>query len=112
MRKSLLSTVVLSLFLLVPASIIWAQTISSQKGLTTAVFTTKYGQVKTYLPDDIRPGDRISGTISATPFGNTKNQKEKNRARLLSYRIRIDGTDYPVPVCIYPAHPSRSRLRY
>ncbi|MBI5372584.1 MAG: hypothetical protein HZA79_11240 [Sphingobacteriales bacterium] len=97
MRKSILSTVVLSLFLLVPASIIWAQTISSQKGLTTAIFTTNFGLVKIYLPDDIRPGDHVTGTIIAEPSGRNASQLEKNRSALRNQQLLIGGNKYPVP---------------
>jgi len=96
MRKLPLFSAVLSLFLLVPASIIWAQTISSQKGLTTAVFPTQYGNVKVYLPDDIRPGDVISGTVIAEPNGNNARQIERNLAELQKYSISVDGNKYVV----------------
>ncbi|MGH2553542.1 MAG: hypothetical protein ACRDEB_07490, partial [Chitinophagaceae bacterium] len=85
-----------SLFLLLTASIIRAQTISSQKGLTTAVFPTQYGNVKVYLPHDIRPGDMISGTVVAEPDGRNARQTEKNLAELLKYTINIDGNKCPV----------------
>jgi hypothetical protein len=96
MRKFHLLSAVLSLFLLVPASIIWAQTISSQKGLTTASFQTSVGNLKIYLPDDIRPGDMISGTISAEPSGKNEKQTAKNLAGLINYKLRIDGTEHPI----------------
>ena len=95
MRKNQLLTV-LSLFLLLPASITRAQTISSQKGLTTATFPTQYGNVKVYLPDDIRPGDVISGTVVAEPDGRNARQTEKNLAELLKYTINVDGNKWPV----------------
>lgn len=44
------------------------------KGLTTAVFPTQYGIVKVNLPDDIRPGDMISGTVVAESKGNNAKQ--------------------------------------
>ena len=91
MRKLPLFSAVFSLFLLVPASIIWAQTISSQKGLTTAVFSTRHGNVKIYLPDDIRPGDVISGTVVAEPNGNNARQTEKNLAELVKHSVNVDG---------------------
>ena len=69
MRKPNLFSAVLSLFLLVTASITWAQTISSQKGLTTAEFNLPQGKIKVYLPHDISPGDMISGSIIAEPAG-------------------------------------------
>ncbi len=36
-------------------------------GLTIITLTTGAGTIKTYLPDDMRPGDTISGTVIATP---------------------------------------------
>lgn len=96
MRKPLLFSSVLSLFLLVPASITWAQTISTQKGLTTAVFNTPYGNLKIYLPDDIRPGDLISGTIVAEPSGKNMKQVQKNLSGLTKYSLNIDGNKLPV----------------
>ena len=78
MRKLPIFSAVLTLFLLIPASITWAQKISSEKGLTTAVFQTQYGKIKVYLPDDIRPGDMISGTILTEPKGNNTKQTKKS----------------------------------
>jgi hypothetical protein len=91
MRKLNTFSAVLSLFLLVPASIIWAQTISSQKGLTTAVFPTQHGNVKVYLPDDVRPGAVISGTVVAEPTGNNPRQIEKNLSELSKFSVNVDG---------------------
>lgn len=85
---------VLSLFLLVPASITWAQTISSQKGLTTVVFPTQYGDVKVYLPDDVRAGETITGTVIAEPKGNNARQVEKNQVELVKFNINIDGNKF------------------
>ena len=96
MRKCYLLTV-LSLFLLVPTSIIRAQTISSQKGLTTAVFPTQYGNVKILLPDDIRKGDVITGTVVLEPQGNNARQTERNLAELVKFSVSIDGNKYAVP---------------
>jgi hypothetical protein len=93
MRKCHLFSV-LSLFLLLSASIIRGQTIISQKGLTTAVFPTQYGNVKVYLPDDIRAGDVISGTVVTEPTGNHARQKEKNLAELMKFLVRIDSNKY------------------
>lgn len=91
MRKSKLLTAVLTLFLSVPASITWAQTISSQKGLTTAVFQTQNGSIKVYLPEVIRPGETFSVTILAEPIGKNSKQLEKNLVELGNYNVKIDG---------------------
>ena len=66
-----------------------AQTISSQKGLTTAVFNVAPGNIKVYLPDDIRPGDIISGTVIAEPNGVTDKEKNKNSQSLQQYKVRL-----------------------
>ncbi|NOT51056.1 MAG: hypothetical protein HOP10_07240 [Chitinophagaceae bacterium] len=91
MRKYHLFSAVLSLFLLVPASITRAQTISSQKGLTTVNFSTRYGKIKIYLPDDIRPGDAISGTVSCEP-----DEKHKDMIEIIKYSVEINGKKIPV----------------
>lgn len=96
MRKLIFFTTVLTLFLLLPAPITWAQTISSQKGLTTANFTTKFGTIKVYLPDDIRPGDHISGTIIAEPSGKNAAQTGKNLSELKKYKVVIAGKNFAV----------------
>lgn len=95
MRKSHLLSV-LSLLLLISASITRAQTITSQKGLTTAVFPTQYGNVKIYLPDDGQPGKIISGTVVAEPKGNNARQIDKNLAELVKYSVSIDGNKFAV----------------
>ncbi|MFI5133714.1 MAG: hypothetical protein ACHQEB_05230 [Chitinophagales bacterium] len=95
MRKSHLLSV-LSLFLLVPASITWAQTITSQKGLTTAVFNTSSGTIKVYLPDDIRPGDVISGQVIAEPVGKNAKQLEKNLADLKKYSVSFSNEKFSI----------------
>ena len=66
-----------------------AQTISSQKGLTTAVFNMPQGNIKVYLPDDIRPGDVISGTVLAEPNGNTEKEKNRNGQSLQKYKVKL-----------------------
>lgn len=96
MRKLSLFSAVLFLFLLVPASITRAQTISSQKGLTTAIFPTQYGTLKIYLPEDIRPGDIISGTIIAEPTGATAKQMQHNLTSLKSYSVSVNKESFTV----------------
>ncbi len=74
----------------------FTQTISSQKGLTTAVFNVPAGLIKVYLPDDIRPGDIISGSFVAEPGGKNAKQIEKNLAELKKYAVDFNGQKYPV----------------
>jgi hypothetical protein len=74
----------------------YAQTITSQKGLTTAVFNLPAGIIRVRLPDDIRPGDLISGSISADAVGKNATQVEKNLAELKKYTIDFNGQKFPV----------------
>ena len=96
MRKTYFFSVVFILFLLVYASKIQAQTISSQKGLTTAVFNTSSGNIKVYLPDDIRQGDVITGRVVAEPEGRNEKQLARNLAELTKYTIRLNGEKFAV----------------
>ncbi len=96
MRKYYLSISVYVLFLLLSASITYAQTISSQKGLTTAVFTTSSGNIKVYLPDDVRPNDLISGRVIAEPIGKNAKQTANNLTELKKYSISINNEKFAV----------------
>lgn len=75
---------------------VFSQTISSQKGLTTAVFNLPAGAIKVYLPDDIRPGETISGTVSAEPSGKNAKQLEKNLTELKKYTVSFNGQNFSV----------------
>lgn len=96
MKRNKFFSVVSVLFLLVPASITRAQTISAQKGLTTALFDLPQGTIKVYLPENIRPGEINSGRILAGPVGNNKKQIEKNLAELKKYSVSINNEKIPV----------------
>ena len=95
-RKLNIFSAVLSLFLLVPASITRAQKISSQKGLTTAVFSISAGVIKLYLPDDIRPGDVISCRMKAEPAGKNAKEVEKNLGEFKNYFFSLNNEKFPV----------------
>lgn len=96
MRKILQFSALLTLFLLFSAPIIWAQTISNQKGLTIVSFSTPNGSVKIYLPDGIRSGDVISGTVIAEPSGKNNRQVKKNLSKLSGYLLLIEGKRFPI----------------
>lgn len=51
-----------------------AQTMTTEKGLTTVVFDTKYAIVSVYLPDDLQNGDKIFGTYNVYTAGITDEQ--------------------------------------
>jgi predicted nuclease with TOPRIM domain len=69
-----------------------AQTISTEKGLTRVDFALSQGKIKVYLPEDIRPGDMISGRVSVEPGGSTEKEKIRNKELLEKYRLHLhDG---------------------
>lgn len=61
-------------------------------GLTTVTFLVDPGRIKVYLPDDMRAGDTISGTVIAEPNGKTKEEQTANQAELKKFGIRLIGT--------------------
>ena len=74
----------------------FSQKISSQKGLTTAIFNLQAGAIKVYLPDDIRPGDIISGRIIAEPIGKNAKQITNNLAELKKYSISFNNEKFAI----------------
>ncbi|MFI5134052.1 MAG: hypothetical protein ACHQEB_06935 [Chitinophagales bacterium] len=86
----------LRLFLAIPFSLFFLLNTSAQtvvlKGLVTEEIKTKEGKVTVYLPDDIRPGDIISGTVVAEPDGKNEKEKRKNGEQLGKYKITVAGS--------------------
>lgn len=66
-----------------------AQTISTEKGLTRIDFALSQGNIKVYLPDDIRPGDMVSGKVSVEPEGSTEKEKIRNKESLEKYTLHL-----------------------
>jgi predicted nuclease with TOPRIM domain len=66
-----------------------AQTISTQKGLTRIEFPLPQGKISVYLPDDIRPGETVSGTVTAIPAGASEKEKIRNRELLEKYTLHL-----------------------
>jgi hypothetical protein len=64
-------------------------------GLSTVTFDTINGQVIVNLPDDIRAGDTISGTVFEEPKGSTPAEREQSKAALEGLVIDIGGTVIP-----------------
>ncbi|HRI03001.1 MAG TPA: hypothetical protein PLL77_04585 [Pyrinomonadaceae bacterium] len=58
-------------------------------GLRTVVVENEEGRVTVKLPDDIRTGDKISGTLITEPKGATKEEQEANLAALRKRRLRL-----------------------
>lgn len=62
----------------------------SLSGIVTQDLETRAGVVRVVLPDDIRAGDTISGTVTAEPAGRTEEERRRNFAQLSDFRIAIE----------------------
>jgi hypothetical protein len=58
-------------------------------GLTVVTFITNPGKIRVNLPDDMRAGDTISGTVIAEPNGATKEERGANQAELKKFGIKL-----------------------
>lgn len=54
-------------------------------------FKTPEGTIKVYLPDDMRPGDEVTGMVVAQPNGKDEKEKTKNLNKLLKYGLILPG---------------------
>ncbi|HWR33463.1 MAG TPA: hypothetical protein VN451_08060 [Chitinophagaceae bacterium] len=102
MRKSIIFSAGLTLFLLVPASIIWAQitktlkgTVRYESGMSKTTFETPNGAVVINLPQSMS-GATITGTVIAEPAGKTEKEKNRNLKELLKYAVMLDGQKIPL----------------
>jgi len=96
MKKQNFFSAVLSLFLLVPASITWAQTVSVtgnvyEKNTVKKSFKTPHGTITAILPDDIAAGDVISGTVLYEPGGTNQKKKKDNLEQLIKYNFFLES---------------------
>ncbi|MGB7202771.1 MAG: hypothetical protein WBD16_10940 [Pyrinomonadaceae bacterium] len=64
---------------------------SAANGLNTVTFELAAGKIKVYLPDDMRAGDTISGTVSAEPRGSTDAERTANQGVLNGMVIDLGG---------------------
>ncbi len=65
-------------------------------GLDLLRFSTPQGQVAVWLPDDIRAGDTISGTVITTPAGRSDAERTANSDTLSGYVVDVGGAPAPV----------------
>ncbi len=98
MRKLTIFSAVFSLFLLVPASITCAQTITHEKGLTCISFDFPQGKISVWLPDDIRPGDMISGSFKVEPAPGNAKQQQRSIEELLKKELKVGNPADPAIV--------------
>lgn len=79
---------VLTIFIFKQSS---SQIKTSEKGLTTVVFDTKYAVVTVYLPDDLQDGDKIYGTYFTYTAGMTDEQLEQSLAAVRKYKFNFSN---------------------
>lgn len=60
-------------------------------GLHTTSFDVRQGTVRVHLPDDLAPGDRISGTVAFEPIGMTDAERTANLNALRGTVIDVGG---------------------
>lgn len=65
-------------------------------GIQVGVFSVPAGRITITLPDDIRAGDTISGTVNVEPNGQTSEEKVNNRRKLADYMIMVPFRPPPV----------------
>ncbi len=59
-------------------------------------FAATPGEVHVYLPDDMRAGDTISGTVYIEPNGADETTRRANADTLRGYTVDVAGVDAPV----------------
>jgi len=64
-------------------------------GLHTTSLASLHGTVRVYLPDDIRVGDTISGTVEVEPAGATPEERQRNGATLSGVVVSIEEEATP-----------------
>lgn len=93
MRTAAIFAVVLSAAFLpaAPASSQVQPDADAAPGLTIVHLDARPGRVRVYLPDDMRAGDTISGTVTSDPAGRSDEQRQHNGDQLNGYVVEIEG---------------------
>ncbi|MFI5133285.1 MAG: hypothetical protein ACHQEB_03060, partial [Chitinophagales bacterium] len=60
-------------------------------GMVVSDFKTPQGSVQVNLPDDIRPGDVITGTVTAAPDGKNEKDQKKSMDKLEELTLQFPG---------------------
>ncbi|HEX6182864.1 MAG TPA: hypothetical protein VFZ44_03060 [Pyrinomonadaceae bacterium] len=66
-------------------------------GLHTVIFDIAPGKTKVNLPDDMRAGDTISGTVVAEPKGQTEEERAGNLEALKGYVVEVGDQKVSTP---------------
>src|ERR1043166_4988578 len=70
-----------------PQAIRSRSTMKMENGLQRLLFAFPEGRLVVNIPDDIRPGDTISGTVSTEPAGADPSEKARNQGVLSGYVV-------------------------
>ena len=73
----------------------YRSTSETSLGLHTTSLASLHGTVRVYLPEDIRVGDTISGTVEVEPAGATPEERQQNGATLSGIVISIEDDETP-----------------
>jgi hypothetical protein len=76
----------------VPSSGIARASAETASGLVVVTFDVAPGKIVVNLPDDIRAGDTISGTVVADPKGSTPEERSQNKTQLEGIVLDLGGT--------------------
>jgi hypothetical protein len=71
--------------------------VSVGNGLYNITFDTTHGKIIVHLPDDMRAGDTISGTVVAEPRGGTEAERAGNLDALKGYAVEVGGQKVSTP---------------
>ncbi len=71
----------------------YRSTSETSLGLHTTSLASLHGTVRVYLPEDIRVGDTISGTVEVEPAGATPEERQRNGATLSGVVISIEDEE-------------------
>src|SRR3954468_10377469 len=71
---------------------VFGQIARSVSGMVVSEFKTSSGDITVILPDDIRAGDVITGTVTALPDGKNEKDKKKNMEKLQELAITFSGS--------------------
>jgi hypothetical protein len=102
------------------AAVMDSASLRTDGGMTTVTFSVAAGRLKVFLPDDMRSGDTISGTVVAEPAGSDETEKAKNAIVLKSLTVYLDqktvtpesGPKFTwIPKSPNPAAPSKYIIR-
>src|SRR5438270_3861896 len=65
--------------------------VGSDPGLITVTFVLPNGAVYVNLPEDMSPGDTLSGSVTIDSGGATEIERAQNLAELTKYSIEVAG---------------------